>query len=120
MEITSNQNGNVTVLALEGRLDYTSGNELKEKVNSEFEAGNIRVHLNLAAVDFINSSGVGTLVSLMKNARTRQGRLTLSNLAAYVSEIFEVTQLSHIFEIYPTEEAALASYESSPSRAAVR
>ena len=70
------------------------------------------LHLNLSEVDFINSSGLGVLVSIMKEARLRKGRLTLSNLATYVQEIFEITQLSHIFEIFNSEAEALESYQS--------
>jgi anti-sigma B factor antagonist len=66
----------------------------------------------MAEVDFINSSGLGALVSLMKEIRLVKGRLTLSNLASYVREIFDITQLSHIFEIFTAEEDALASYEA--------
>jgi len=67
--------------------------------------------LNLANVEFINSSGLGSLVSIMKEARLNKGRLTFSNLANYVQEIFEITQLSHIFEIFATEEEALNSFK---------
>jgi anti-sigma B factor antagonist len=70
------------------------------------------IHLNLGEVDFINSSGLGVLVSIMKEIRMNKGRLTLSNLASYVQEIFEITQLSHIFEIFTSEDEALNSYQS--------
>ncbi len=113
MNITKNQSGNVTIMNMSGRLDLASGASLKEKIQQEFESGNVRIHLNLTKVDFINSSGLGALVSLMKETRLKHGRLTMSNLAAYVAEIFEITQLSHIFEIFETEEAAIASYKSA-------
>ncbi len=116
MEITKNQSGSVTVLRLSGRLDLASGASLKEQAKQEFENGNVKVHLNLAQIDFINSSGLGALVSLMKDTRLRHGRLTLSDLAAYVKEIFEITQLSHIFEIYPTEAEAVVSYEKTVTK----
>ncbi len=112
MNITKNQSGNVTILNMTGRLDLASGASLKEKVQQEFESGNVKIHLNLSKVDFINSSGLGALVSLMKETRLKHGRMTMSNLAAYVAEIFEITQLSHIFEIYESEESAIASYDT--------
>lgn len=112
MEITKNQSGSVTMFKLSGRLDLASGATLKDNTKREFDEGNVKIHLNLSDVDFINSSGLGALVSLMKETRLRHGRLTVSNLAAYVKEIFEITQLSHIFEIYDTEEEALSSFEA--------
>jgi anti-anti-sigma regulatory factor len=47
----------------------------------------------------------------MKEIRLHRGRLTLSDLADYVREIFDITQLSHIFEIFSTEEEAIKSYQ---------
>ena len=112
MEIILNETGNVTVLSLKGRLDLASGSALKERIKEIFEQEKNSVHLNLTEVEFINSSGLGALVSIMKEVRLRKGRLTLSNLANYVQEIFEITQLSHIFEIFATQEEALNSYST--------
>ena len=110
MDITVTEHNGVAVLNLKGRLDLASGTALKEQVKDLFERGKGSIHLNLTEVEFINSSGLGTLVSLMKETRLRKGRLTLSNLASYVQEIFEITQLSHIFAIFPSEKEALSSY----------
>jgi anti-sigma B factor antagonist len=112
MEMKLREEGVVTVLVLSGRLDLASGTALKEQIKSAFEKNKTSVHLNLAEVDFINSSGLGALVSIMKEIRIRKGRLTMSNLASYVQEIFEITQLSHIFEIFATEQEAINSYQS--------
>jgi anti-sigma B factor antagonist len=115
MEITLRDEGNITVLGLKGRLDMATGSALKEQMKKLFEKDKTSIHLNLNDVEFINSSGLGALVSIMKEIRLRKGRLTLSNLANYVREIFEITQLSHIFEIYSTEEEALNSYQTVTS-----
>ncbi|MFQ6009197.1 MAG: STAS domain-containing protein [Candidatus Zixiibacteriota bacterium] len=112
MEITVRDEGQATVLVLKGRLDLATGSALKEEVKKLFEKEKTAIHLNLDQVEFINSSGLGALVSIMKEIRLRKGRLTLSNLATYVREIFEITQLTHIFEIFTTEEEALNSYQT--------
>ncbi|HUV30163.1 MAG TPA: STAS domain-containing protein [Acidobacteriota bacterium] len=112
MDIRTREEGSVTVLYLKGRLDLASGATLKEEVKKLFAKGCTQIHLNLAEVEFINSSGLGSLVSVMKEVRLLKGRLTLSNLASYVQEIFDITQLSHIFEVFPTEEDALVSSQS--------
>lgn len=116
MNITVREDGSVAILKLSGRLDLNSGTVLKEQVKKLFAKNTTSVHLNMAEVEFINSSGLGALVSIMKEARTRRGRLTLSNLATYVQEIFEITQLSHIFEIFPGEREALQSFQSAVGR----
>ncbi|MBU0982644.1 MAG: STAS domain-containing protein [candidate division Zixibacteria bacterium] len=115
MEIKVKQEGNIAVLKLAGRLDLASGTTLKQNMKSLFDKDVTMVHLNLAEVEFVNSSGLGTLVSIMKEIRLMKGRLTMSNLASYVQEIFDITQLSHIFEIYATEEEALSSFQAVAS-----
>ncbi len=112
MEITKKEVNSVAVLSLKGRLDLASGAGLKDEIKALMDKENNLIHLNLADVDFINSSGLGVLVSIMKDIRLHKGRLTLSDLASYVQEIFEITQLSHIFEIFTSESEALTSYQS--------
>ena len=115
MEIKVREQDSVAILSLSGRLDLASGATLKEHLKRLKEKDTTQIHLNLSEVEFINSSGLGALVSIMKEIRLSKGRLTLSNLASYVQEIFEITQLSHIFEIYATEEEALTSYQVVPA-----
>jgi anti-sigma B factor antagonist len=115
MEIRMREQDGVAILSLSGRLDLASGATLKEHFKRLAEKETAQVHLNLGEVEFINSSGLGALVSIMKEVRLMKGRLTLSNLASYVQEIFEITQLSHIFEIYSTEDEALATYQAVPT-----
>jgi anti-sigma B factor antagonist len=112
MEISTREDDGVVVMNLSGRLDLASGSQLKETIKQYLEKGCTSIHLNLGKVEFINSSGLGSMVSIMKEIRLCKGRFTMSDLASYVHEIFEITQLSHIFEIYPTEEEALTSYNS--------
>jgi anti-sigma B factor antagonist len=117
MDIKHNDRDGIAVLNLTGRLDLASGSKLKEEIKKLTDKSQTSIHLNLGAVEFINSSGLGALVSIMKEIRLQKGRLTLSNLASYVQEIFEITQLSHIFEIFADEEQALASYQTyQPTR----
>jgi anti-sigma B factor antagonist len=112
VEIVRHEKGAVSALYVSGRMDLAGGTMLKEQVKKMIASGTTSIHLNLTNVEFINSSGLGSLVSTMKEVRLAKGRLTLSNLASYVQEIFDITQLSHIFEIFKTEEEALNSYRS--------
>ncbi len=111
MEFDRREHGNVVILSLTGRLDLSNGGKLKEEVKNVLKSGKSSIHLNLGNVEFVNSSGLGSLVSIMKEIRLQKGRLTLSDLADYVQEIFDITQLSHIFEIFATEKKALSSFE---------
>lgn len=111
MKIIVKQAAGAVIVHLEGRLDLSTGSNLKEEIKKVLEKGARRIHLNLQKVDFINSSGLGALVSIRKQVRTKKARLTISNLGAHVQEIFEVTQLSQVFEIFATEPEALGSTE---------
>jgi anti-sigma B factor antagonist len=110
MDITVSSKGRVAVVVVGGKLDLASAGRLKERVQSLLEERRCLIHLDMKEVDFINSSGLGALVSLMKEIRVHKGRLTISDMAPYVNEIFEITQLSHVFEIFPTCEEAMSSY----------
>ena len=99
MEIIDRQEGDIIVLTLNGRLDLASGATLKENVKKHFENNMTSIHLNFAGIEFVNSSGLGALVSIMKETRILKGRLTFSNLSSFVQELLDITQLSQIFEI---------------------
>ena len=116
MEIRVAESHELITLNLKGRLDFASSANLKEEILKLVAEGKNKVILNLAQVDFINSSGLGTLVSILKEVRLAKGRLVLSNLASYVEEIFEITQLSHIFEIFPSEAEARETFLASPAK----
>jgi anti-anti-sigma factor len=115
MEITSRENQGLLVLNLKGRLDFATSNSLKEEILRHITESRNRILLNMSQIDFVNSSGLGSLVSILKEIRLAKGRLALCNLATYVQEIFEITQLSHIFEIYDAEPDALEAL-AEPAR----
>jgi anti-sigma B factor antagonist len=110
MEILKRMEGDIAVLTLNGRLDLTSASSLKDASKEVLEKESRKMILNMNQVDFINSSGLGALVSILKEVRNAQGSMKLSNLAPYVKEIFDITQLTNIFDIFPDEKQALSSY----------
>jgi len=116
MEIKVNDDSRFVVFSVKGRLDFASSTQLKEEILKFIRQGRTTSILNLAQVDFINSSGLGTLVSILKEVRLVRGRLVLSNLATYVQEIFDITQLSHIFEIFASEAEAREALAGTPEK----
>lgn len=102
--------GKVNILVLGDKLDLAGGAQLKKDVKALLDQGETLIHLDMTDVLFINSLGLGALVFLMKEMRTHKGRLTLSNLAPYVKEIFNITQLHHVFEIFQDIDEMIASY----------
>lgn len=94
----------------EERLDAHNSGELKNRMLSLFEEGKINIVINLSEVRFIDSSGLGALVSGYKNASARNGNLKLCCLQPQVKSMFELTRLHRVFEIFPTTEEAIGSF----------
>jgi anti-sigma B factor antagonist len=109
----------VDVMRISGRIDLVTSNTLKDMVREHLHRERRHLVLNLERVDFINSSGLGSLVSILKDVRLAGGSLVLSNLAPYVQEIFEITQLSNVFEIFDAEQAAVESLTGRSEMVAV-
>jgi len=111
MELQVVSSGGIDVIHIAGRLDLVGANTLKDEIRRRLKERPLQIVLNLKNVDFINSSGLGALVSVLKDVRLVSGRLVLSDLAPYVQEIFTITQLANVFEIYLTEERALETFK---------
>jgi anti-sigma B factor antagonist len=72
-----------------------------------FESGNLNILIDLKNLRFIDSSGLGALVSGFKHATANHGTLKLSSLQPQVKSMFELTRLHRVFEIFPTAADAL-------------
>lgn len=111
MNIKREEQGNIVLVQVkEERLDAHNADELKQELGSLFEAGKTGVVVDLKEVRFIDSSGLGALVSGFKNASARQAELKLSGMQSQVKSMFELTRLHRVFDIYTTMDDALASF----------
>ena len=111
LKITDRVVDGVTIEALEGRIVLgEESNALREKVKSLLAAGQKKVVLNMDNVTYIDSSGLGALVAAHTSARSQGASLKLSNLGSKFQEILQVTKLVTVFEVYPSEAAAIASF----------
>jgi anti-sigma B factor antagonist len=77
-----------------------------------------QIILNLADVNYIDSSGLGTLVGLYSSARTAGGEIKLAALTGRVKDVLQITKLGSIFEFYNTAEEAAAAFHRQARRAA--
>lgn len=112
MNIKTEQTDGITVLFVrEDRLDANNSDELKAELNRLFENGTINMIIDLKEVLFIDSSGLGVLVSGYKNSSTRHGSLKLTSLQTQVKSMFELTRLHRVFDIFMTVDDALQSYK---------
>jgi anti-sigma B factor antagonist len=100
----------VLIEVKEERLDAHNSSEFKSQMLSLFEDGKNNLVIDLKGVRFVDSSGLGALVSGFKNATARNGNLKLCGLQPQVKSMFELTRLHRVFEIFPGADEALASF----------
>jgi anti-sigma B factor antagonist len=102
MKIQLTSQGDIQVLELSGELDYHSSPELREKLTELTVKQAPKILVNLAGVDYMDSSGIATFVEAFQKAKRYQGRLILAALTATVRGVFEIAKLDSIFEIAST------------------
>ncbi|HYE34020.1 STAS domain-containing protein [Methylocaldum sp.] len=99
---TEDRNGRTILNLGEERIDAHNSGELKDYILKLLEDGHTRLVVNLSGVRFIDSSGLGALLSGYKNASLRSGSFVLAGLQPRVQSMFELTRLHRVFDIYPS------------------
>jgi len=102
----------VTILDLSGKIVLGRESQaLRERVKQLLEEGKKKILLNLGNITFIDSSGVGALVSAYTSARSQGGDLKLTNLTEKFQETLMVTRLLTVFEVYGDEGEAIGHFQ---------
>ncbi len=111
LKMTDRTVDGVAIVAIEGRIVLgEESNALREKVKTMLSSGQKKIVLNMTNVSYIDSSGLGTLVASHTSARAQGANLRLANLGSKFQEILQVTKLVTVFEVYPSEAAAIGSF----------
>lgn len=100
----------VTVVDVAGQLIVGNRQELKQKVLEQLEGGARKFLIDFAGTGYIDSSGLGVLVSLSKKIREQGGELRLANLNEDLRTLFELTKLDTLFHIANSRNEALESF----------
>jgi len=101
MNLNLQKTNGYSVLSIqEERIDAHNSGELKEVILRLIEQGEVNIIVQLERVRFIDSSGLGALLSGYKNAAAKSGKLALVGLQQQVLSMFELTRLNRVFEIY--------------------
>ena len=111
MQLNMTEKGDIVLIDVqEERMDAHNSSDLKERMLQLFDDEKCNIVIDMAAVRFVDSSGLGALVSGFKNASARNGNLKLCGLQPQVKSMFELTRLHRVFEIFPGVDEALASF----------
>jgi anti-sigma B factor antagonist len=105
---TRNVQSDVAVIALNGEVDVYTSPRLKQEMVDLLNKDTTKLVIDLSAVEYLDSTGLGVLIGGLKRARERSGDLRLICDNLRILRIFEITGLTKIFDIYRTEAEALA------------
>ena len=106
----SRDGSGVTVVKVEGQLIVGNRQELKDLVFAALDKGERRILIDFSQTGYIDSSGLGALVSISKRVREGGGELRLSGLNEDLRSLFELTKLDTLFAIAETPQQALSSF----------
>ena len=110
MELTVDKIGKVTVVELPGdNLDASNTRVFRGEVSPLLE-GNTKLVFDMAKVQFLDSSGLGTLLSCLRQVNAKGGDLKLCCLTDQVRVIFELVRMHRVFEIFNTREEAVETF----------
>ena len=112
MKATIRQVDSVIVIDISGRITLGEGcTQLRELIRDLLSKGNKQILLNLADVTYIDSSGIGELVSAFTAVSNQGGQLKLLNLTKKVHDLLQITKLYTVFDIHDDEAKAIASFQ---------
>jgi len=108
---TETSNG-ITIVSFDNvsRFNALIAEPVKEQMKSLFVRPNTKLVLNMEGIDFVDSTGFGVFLSIMKTANNNYGFFKICNIAPGVMELFKLLQLHNVFEIYNTKEDCLKSF----------
>ena len=99
----------VQALDLEGEVDVYTAPVLRQAIMDQVEGGVKHLLINLARVEYLDSTGLGILIGGVKRLKEQGGSLRLVGPSARIQRIFEITGLNKIFDVYASEQEALGT-----------
>jgi len=114
MKATVRQVDSVTVVDVSGRITLGEACKLlREVIREQLGKGNKSILLNLADVTYIDSSGIGELVSAYTAVSNQGGQLKLLNLTKKVHDLLQITKLYTVFDVHNDEAGAISSFRTA-------
>jgi anti-sigma B factor antagonist len=105
--------GGVTLIDLDGRITLGDGSALlRDIIRENLNGGRNKILMNMAGISYIDSTGLGELVSGYRLVKSQGGELKLLNLNKKVSDLLQITKLYAVFDIHNDETQAVASFRS--------
>jgi anti-sigma B factor antagonist len=106
---TENKNS-LTVCHVDGEIDINTAPEIKKAFDKLISKKEPKIVVNFSRVTYVDSSGLATLVEILKNMKAYGGRMKLTNLSPKIKSLFEITKLERLFEIMVDEKDAISTF----------
>lgn len=111
MKATIREYSDIHVIEIQGKITIGDGDvKLRETINQVLESGAKKICLNLKGLKYVDSSGIGELVSCYTTITNRGAQLRLCNLHSKIYSLLQLTALVSVFQIYDSEEDAIQSF----------
>ena len=111
LNIAERQAGDITILDMDGKVTIGEGSvALRNTIRRLLGEGKTKILLNLGGVGYIDSSGIGELVSIFTAVNKEGGTLKLLNLTQKIQDLLAITKLLTVFDVFENEGEALSSY----------
>ena len=107
-----NKANGVCVISLKGDIGAETVNDFKIQIEGIINSAIKNYIMDFQDITYLNSIGVGAIAAALKKVKKFQGNIKLINVSPSVQELFEMTRLTKVFEIFDSEEDAIRSYES--------
>ncbi|MBI9053405.1 MAG: STAS domain-containing protein [Bacteroidales bacterium] len=106
-------NNGIEILSFDNvsKLNILLAQSLKEDVSQYISKANTKLVLNLAGVEYIDSSGFGALLSILRSTKNNDSQFKICNIAPEVMELVKLLQLHNVFDIYGTVDECLNTFE---------
>jgi anti-sigma B factor antagonist len=118
VKLATRQVGDVTVIDAAGRITLGEGaSAFRDRIRDLASSGGKKILLNLAEVSYIDSSGIGELVSGFTTVTGGGGQLKLIGLSKRIKDLLQITKLYTVFDVHDDEAAAVRSFAASKVRA---
>lgn len=106
MDITIAEEADGVVLEIDGRITMRNSHELLEAIKKQLKKGAARIMIQLGKVDYMDSSGVGVLITGMKLAKKTNATIGLVSLTTRVKQVMDMSGLGQVFPVFDSVEAA--------------
>jgi anti-anti-sigma factor len=111
MDILRKKIDDIQIVTLGGRMDAYSSNDVERQLNSLIDANEVKIILNLTALEYISSSGLRVLLAALKKSRKESGDLRLSAMRPSVKEVFDIAGFTQLFQTFNEEKEAIDSFK---------